>query len=299
MKQWYMKLSKNKRGIVHLITLFFCFISMICIGTLGKGTENILTYLLTIIFMISVVLEVIFLVYEYKMKKMVLEKPITNTFEEKKLDTEVKIAEIGTSEKVLGVVTYEKVNLTKVVLSNLRKKFIAFDTETTGLSAAYDRIIELGAVVFEEGKETTHFSSLVNPDVLIPASATQVNHITNEMIEKAPSEEEIYKEFSLFFEEVLSGKVIMCAHNASFDVKFIANTLMRMGYSGHIKYIDTLGLSRKYIKTTPNHKQPTIAHYFNIINVNEHRASDDALTCGKILLKLMEMAEVEFSQFQK
>ncbi len=299
MKQWYMKLSKNKRGIVHLITLFFFIISMICIGTLGKDTENILTYLLTIIFMISAVLEVIFLVYEFKMKKNVPDNPVNNTFEEKeKSDVVMRMASIGI-EKALAVVTYEKINLTKRTLSSLRKKFIAFDTETTGLSAAYDRIIELGAVVFEEGKETTHFSSLVNPDVLIPASATQVNHITNEMIAKAPREEEIYKKFSLFFEEVLSGKVIMCAHNASFDVKFIANTLMRMGYSGHIKYVDTLGLSRKYIKTTPNHKQPTIAHYFNIINVNEHRASDDALTCGKILLKLMEMAEVEFSQFQK
>lgn len=105
--------------------------------------------------------------------------------------------------------------------------------------------------------------------------------------------------FSVFFEEVLNGKVMICAHNASFDVKFIANTLMRMGYSGHIKYIDTLGLARKYIKTTPNHKQPTIAQYFKIVNRNEHRASDDALTCGKILLKLMELAKVELLQYQK
>lgn len=82
-------------------------------------------------------------------------------------------------------------------------------------------------------------------------------------------------------------------------MKFIASTLMRMGYSGHIKYIDTLGLSRKYIKTTPSHKQSTIARYFRIVNANEHRTIDDALTCGKILLKLMEIAEVELSQYQK
>ena len=74
---------------------------------------------------------------------------------------------------------------------------------------------------------------------------------------------------------------------------------MRMGYSGHIKYVDTLGLSRKYIKITPNHKQPTIAQYFKNVNANEHRASDDALTCGKILLKLMEIAEEEILQYQK
>lgn len=209
------------------------------------------------------------------------------------------MSKIVKTEKLNGVVTYEKVDLTKRSFESLSKKFIAFDIETTGLSSSYDRIIELGAVVFENGKETAHFSSLVNPGILIPVAATQVNHITNMMIAKAPKEEEIYKEFSVFFEEVLNGKVMICAHNASFDVKFIANTLMRMGYSGHIKYIDTLGLARKYIKTTPNHKQPTIAQYFKIVNRNEHRASDDALTCGKILLKLMELSKVELLQYQK
>lgn len=299
MKQWYMKLSKSKRTIVHLITLFFCFVTMVCVGALGGDTDNLFVNLLSVVLLITLVLEIVFLVYEYKLKKVV-SNPTAEIVEEKaKKEDLMEVKEIPAYENPDGVVTYEKINLTKRSFASLSKKFIAFDTETTGLSSTYDRIIELGAVVFEDGKDTAHFSSLVNPGILIPSSATQVNHITNDMIANAPSEEEIYKEFFVFFEDVLNGKVMICAHNASFDVKFIANTLMRMGYSGHIKYIDTLGLSRKYIKSTPNHKQPTIAKYFNIVNQNEHRASDDALTCGKILLKLMELAEEELLQYQK
>lgn len=112
------------------------------------------------------------------------------------------MSKIVKTEKLNGVVTYEKVDLTKRSFASLSKKFIAFDIETTGLSSSYDRIIELGAVVFENGKETAHFSSLVNPGILIPVAATQVNHITNTMIAKAPREEEIYKEFSAFLKRL-------------------------------------------------------------------------------------------------
>ena len=85
---------------------------------------------------------------------------------------------------------------------------------------------------------------------------------------------------------VLEGRALIVAHNASFDMNFLANTLERLGFSGNLYYIDTLDLARTYLKL-PNNKQTTIAEYFNIPIGNVHRAGDDALVCGKILTNII------------
>ena len=47
----------------------------------------------------------------------------------------------------------------------LSERFIAFDTETTGLDPDRDCIVELGAVLFEKGIPTASFQSYVNPGI--------------------------------------------------------------------------------------------------------------------------------------
>lgn len=172
-------------------------------------------------------------------------------------------------------------------------KFIAFDVETTGLNPNFDKIVEIGAVVFENGVPIKAFDSLVNPNVSIPSSATSVNHITNEMIEAAPSEEAVYSDLVAFLENAIDAQTLLCAHNARFDMGFLSETLMRLGYNGKIKYIDTLKLSKRMVYGVENYKQQTLANYFGIVNYQEHRAASDARVCGEILLKLLDMKQEE------
>lgn len=192
-----------------------------------------------------------------------------------------------------GCVTTTKIDISAGNYDSVKKEFIAFDTETTGLSCDNDRIVELGAVLFRDGKKVSEFGTLVNPGISIPPQATAVNHITNQMLRTAPDEIRAYGEFCKFFEKALSGEVVVCAHNASFDMKFISKTLERLGYSGNINYIDTLTLSRKMLKELPNHKQPTVAKHFGHINTAEHRAASDAEVCGLILVSLLQLKENE------
>lgn len=186
----------------------------------------------------------------------------------------------------MGKVVIEEVELFKEVVGELNKKFIAFDTETTGFSPYKDRIIELGAVLFINNRETAYFNSLVKTDVKNSYYAYKVNKISEEMLESAPLEIDIYPKLVEFLEEVLNGNIILVAHNAIFDMRFLKNTLERLGYSGHIRYLDTLKIS--YMFPTIDHHQSTIAEYLGIKNEEEHRAYTDALTCGKILNKVLE-----------
>ena len=196
------------------------------------------------------------------------------------------------------VFTFEKI-IEKEDIPILQKKYIAFDVETTGLSSITSRIIEVGAVIFENEKPVAQFSSLVNPNVFIPESATAVNHITNDMIKYAPSEEKVFSDLVNFLGDALDNQTIICAHNAKFDMAFLSETLMRLGYSGKINFVDTLSLSRRNIFSVDNHKQKTIAEYFGIVNDQEHRAVSDAMVCGEILSKLLDCERKEIERLEQ
>ncbi len=63
----------------------------------------------------------------------------------------------------------------------MQRGFIAFDTETTGVDVASERIVTAAAVVFMGGEETESREWLIKVDVDIPERATEVHGITNEI----------------------------------------------------------------------------------------------------------------------
>lgn len=190
-----------------------------------------------------------------------------------------------------GSIFAHKIQVDDNAVQELKKRYIAFDVETTGLSPTNDKIIEIGAVLFENGEIVKEYGTLVNPEVLIPSSATEINHITNDMIKDAPKEELVYSELVDFLGDALKEQTVICAHNASFDMNFLKETLMRLGYDGRIYFVDTLSLSRNLIKGLYNYKQDTVAMNFNIDNQQSHRAVADAEVCGKILWNLLQIEE--------
>lgn len=194
-----------------------------------------------------------------------------------------------------GTVTVYKTQLNDTTIKAMQKKYIAFDVETTGLHPNRDRIVEVGAVLFEQGQAVKRYGSMIDPGIPISPSATAVNHITNEMLAAAPREKVIYPVLMEFLGDALEGETILCAHNAAFDMAFLSETLMRLGYSGKLFYADTLALSRKLVKGLPHYKQEDVAAYFGIVNEQAHRAMSDAETCGKILWELLQCAEEEIA----
>lgn len=192
-----------------------------------------------------------------------------------------------------GWISVSKMQVNHSAIRELKNRFIAFDVETTGLSPKNNKIIEVAAVLFENGEITKKYGTLVNPEVIIPYSATAINHITNEMIQYAPKEELAYAELVDFLGDALNQQTVICAHNASFDMNFLSETLMRLGYNGKIRYIDTLSLSRSLVKGLYNYKQDTVAMHFGLVNSQSHRAVSDAEICGKIFWNLLKIKDEE------
>lgn len=188
---------------------------------------------------------------------------------------------------VNGKIDCNEVFLNSEIVGQLKQKYIAFDIETTGLDSNQDRIVEIGAVLFENRKQISKFGTLVNPNKKISEEAMKVNNISNETIQNSPLESDVYAKFVSFLGNALSGDIVICAHNAKFDISFLKNTLERLGYSGKISYIDTLTISRDLLYLD-NYKQGTVSDYFNIENKDSHRAISDAEVCGEILNRFLD-----------
>lgn len=206
-----------------------------------------------------------------------------------KTDRDKDKADKGKDAVMASGVSTMQIKSVEKIKDKLSKRYIAFDTETTGFSAYNDRIIELGAVIFEDGKAVNSFGSLVNAGKRVPASATRVNNITNDMLAGSPKEDVVYPEFVEFLGDAITGDTIICAHNASFDMRFLSATFERLGIDANIKFVDTLALCKKYVTGTCDHKQPTMAQYFNISQQDAHRAQSDALVCGGIMAELLKL----------
>lgn len=202
--------------------------------------------------------------------------------------------QIVTQKANYGVVTANKVEVTPENFSSISENYIGFDVETTGLSPDYDVIIEVAAVRFANKRIVQTYCSLVNEGRPVPDSAYRINHISTEMlIQYGKQPPIVYQELVNFMRDVLEGHTCICAHNASFDIAFLCRALERLGFSGNIKYIDTLSLSRKTIKGLSNYKLETVANYFDLYNSNSHRAAADAEVCGKILSNLLSIKKGE------
>ena len=70
-----------------------------------------------------------------------------------------------------------KVKYDQDIKKQLEKRFIAFDVETTGLNPKEERIIELGAVLFENGQAVQKFNTLVNAEVEVSEFISNLTHI--------------------------------------------------------------------------------------------------------------------------
>ena len=130
-----------------------------------------------------------------------------------------------------------------------QNEVVIIDFETTGLSASYDRIIEVGAAVVNNSGIVDTFVTLCNPKVMLPYFITDITGITTSMLKGKPSPEDIMPSLRDFI-----GERPVLAHNASFDSQFLHSEMCRANLKMNNQFLCTMLLARRLIHETRDHK---------------------------------------------
>ena len=150
-------------------------------------------------------------------------------------------------------------------------KYAILDIETTGGSPKHEKITEIAVFIHDGSGIIEEFSTLINPERLIPAFITRLTGISNEMVADAPKFYEIAAQIVQLTEECT-----IVAHNANFDYSFIQNEFKQLGYDYRRETLCTVKLSRKIIPGFRSYSLGKLCDQLNIHINGRHRASGDA-----------------------
>lgn len=165
-------------------------------------------------------------------------------------------------------------------------EFVVFDLETTGIGAASNEIIEIGAVKVINNVITDKFSTFVNPGRPVPYNIQELTGINDQMVSDAPSIDKVLPGFLEF-----CGNAVLVAHNASFDTGFIFQKAKDRGIHTDFTVIDTVAMSRALLPELKKYKLDTVAKTLGVSLENHHRAVDDAGATAEIFVKLVKRLE--------
>lgn len=178
----------------------------------------------------------------------------------------------------------------KEIYSPSFHNFVAFDFETTGLSPAYDCIIEVGAVKVVNGEVVGQFQEFVRPyQKKVSAQITAITGICQSDVECAREMWEVIPDFLDFTD----GFPLIGYNSSSFDIKF----LERAGRYSHRyienKHFDVMKYAKKVERKTllnfTNHKLSTVSSTLHITNPQAHRALADAITTARVFVTLQRI----------
>ncbi len=149
---------------------------------------------------------------------------------------------------------------------------VVVDLETTGLDYKREKIIEFAGVKLVNNQITEEFETLINPQQEIRHSSIEIHHITPEMVENAPTIEEVMPKILEFI-----GDYPIVAHNAIFDHSFLDQACKDLYDKGiDNPKIDTFQMYREVFPSDPSHGMESLLNRFNIDFPVRHRAMADA-----------------------
>ena len=162
--------------------------------------------------------------------------------------------------------------------------YCVLDLETTGFSATTEKITEVGIMKIKNGEVIDQFSCFVNPQKHIPQRVTEVTNITDDMVKDAETIEQVFPKILAFIE----GSVLV-AHNAPFDMGFLKQNAINLGYEFDYTYLDTLSLAKDLFPDYKKYKLGKIAENLGIKVEVAHRALDDVDTTVKVFHVMLDM----------
>ncbi|HYI25473.1 MAG TPA: exonuclease domain-containing protein, partial [Thermomicrobiales bacterium] len=161
--------------------------------------------------------------------------------------------------------------------SGVLDRFVAIDTETTGINPERDRLIEVAIVVYGPEGEIDRYSQLIDPGRKLPLDIVRLTGITDDMLAGAPSIDEVR---STIRNQI--GTLPIVGHNVDFDVEM----LQRAGISIPNRRIDTYRLATLLVPNQVSYSLLGVAEALSVPVDTLHRALPDAILAGEVMRKL-------------
>ncbi len=169
--------------------------------------------------------------------------------------------------------------------------YTIIDVETTGQT---NRITEISIFKYDGNQIIDEFTSLVNPQALIPDYITALTGIDNYMVANAPTFEDVAQDIL-----AITQDTVFVAHNVNFDYNVIRNEFKLLDIDFNRKKLCTVRLSRKLFPGFPSYSLGKLCKSLDINLTDRHRARGDAqatVVLFEMLLRKDETGEV-FSAF--
>ena len=168
---------------------------------------------------------------------------------------------------------------------------VILDTETTGLSADKDRIVEIACIELNNHIPTKNiFHTFINPETKVSADAFNVHGYSDEFLSNKLKFREIAKNFLDF----IKGKKLII-HNADFDLGFLNNELRRLNIKPILKsdVVDTLQIARSKFPGVGNSLDALCKRYkINVEAREKHSALVDCHLLSKVYIELIDKKEL-------
>lgn len=192
---------------------------------------------------------------------------------------------------IYGVEAYLAPDNTKSVYNNKGQEidttYCVLDLETTGFSAKTEKITEIGIMKVKNGEVIDEFSCFVNPEKHIPQRVSEVTNITDDMVKDAKTIKDVFPDVLEFLGD--PNNTVIVAHNANFDVGFLKQNAINLGYKFDYTYLDTLSLAKDLFPNYKKYKLGKIAENLGIKVEVAHHALDDVDTTVKVFRVMMDM----------
>ena len=169
---------------------------------------------------------------------------------------------------------------------------LGVDLETTGLNPATDRIIEIGAVVWDvnQKKPLKLMSELIQSEVPVSDEITRITGITNEDLE---SHAITLQEGMKRLVELMKSCSYFVGHNGrEFDRLFLEKAAGECGVEVNLPWIDTIQ-DIPYPDTIGTRKLTHLCAEHGFLNPFSHRAVFDVLSMMEVF------SRYDFSEIEK
>lgn len=175
---------------------------------------------------------------------------------------------------------------------------LAFDVETTGTDVSADRVVELGAAWFRDGRPVTLHRTLIDPGCPIPPHAVAIHGITDEDVRGQPD----FAAAAPRFLEHASGAAAgvgppyLCGYNAlAFDLPIINAELARVGRAERLdatRVIDPMVFVRWYHRGHPRRNLEAMCDLYEVPLRVAHAAASDSAAAGLLLYAMVNRGTI-------